>query len=243
MSIARSGAVDASFYSTAGRDGAGPEILHRDTTHIGYVTIKRLRIRLANGAEVTREVESHGDAIAVLPYDAERRTALIVSLFRAPAFDRSGEEALEVACAGMIEPQRDVGADEAATVRREAMEELGLRVGELEFVARVWSSPGISAERVGLYLAPYRPGDRVAPGGGVPEEHEAITVIERSLAQLADQADAGSIVDLKLLVLVLALRSRRPELFQNRVFHSATRHGRTYKPRLPLVCTEFSFRL
>jgi nudix-type nucleoside diphosphatase (YffH/AdpP family) len=195
-----------------------PEILDRDTTHIGYVTVERLRVRLADGAEVVREVESHGDAIAVLPYDPERRTAMIVRLFRAPAFDRFGEEALEEACAGMIETSdRETGdgrpGDEADTVRREALEELGLRLNELEFVARVWSSPGVSAERVALYLAAYQPRDRVGPGGGLAEEHEAITVIERPLAQLAADADAGSIVDLKLLALILALRARRPELF------------------------------
>jgi nudix-type nucleoside diphosphatase (YffH/AdpP family) len=195
-----------------------PEILDRDTTHIGYVTVERLRVRLADGAEVIREVESHGDAIAVLPYDPGRRTAMIVRLFRAPAFDRFGEEALEEACAGMIETSdREIGdgqpGNEAKTVRREALEELGLRLNELEFVARVWSSPGVSAERVALYLAAYQPRDRVGPGGGLAEEHEAITVIERPLAQLAADADAGSIVDLKLLALILALRARRPELF------------------------------
>jgi nudix-type nucleoside diphosphatase (YffH/AdpP family) len=196
----------------AERNGVTPVVLDRDTTHIGYVTVERLRIRLADGAEVIREVETHGDAIAVLPYDPVRRTALIVSLFRAPAFDRYGTEAVEEACAGMIETTAGP-ADEPGTVRREAMEELGLRLGDLEFVARVWSSPGVSAERVGLYLAAYQPADRIAAGGGLAEEHEDIRVIERPLAKMAEQADAGLIVDLKLLTLLLALRARRPELF------------------------------
>ena len=218
MSLARVRADGASSLSMARTEGAGPEILDRDTTRIGYVTVERLRVRLADGAEVIREVESHGDAVAVLPYDPTRRQALIVRLFRAPAFDRLGEEALEEACAGMIETSDgEIGegqpADETGTVRREAMEELGLRLADLEFVARVWSSPGVSAERVALYLAPYQPSDRVGPGGGVAEEHEAIAVIERPLVQLAADADAGRIVDLKLFALVMALRARRPELF------------------------------
>jgi nudix-type nucleoside diphosphatase (YffH/AdpP family) len=211
--IAQSQADGGSSASVGGRKGVTPTILDRDTTHIGYVTVERLRICLADGAEVIREVESHGDAIAVLPYDPGRRTALIVSLFRAPAFDRFGVEALEEACAGMIEIHDGQAADEPGTVRREAMEELGLRLGDLEFVARVWSSPGVSAERVALYLAPYETADRIAPGGGLAEEHENISVIERPLALLAEQAQAGLIVDLKLLTLVLALRARRPDLF------------------------------
>jgi len=185
-----------------------PEFLARETLHTGYITIERFRVRLADGAEVIREVERHGDAIAVLPYDPVDRVALIVRLFRVPAFDRFGEVAVDEACAGMIEAE-----DEAATVRREAWEEIGLRLGELEFVAHVWPSPGVSAERVGLFLASYAPADRVGPGGGVAGEHEGVTVIERSLAALAADAEAGRIVDLKLLALILTLRTRRPELF------------------------------
>ncbi len=213
MSIARAGAKGALSPLVTRQAGARPEILDRDTTRFSYLRVERLRVRLSDGAEVIREVETHGDAVAVLPYDPLRRTGLIVSLFRAPAFDRFGEEALEEACAGMIEAVEGKAPDEPATVRREALEELGLRLGELELVARVWPSPGVSAERVGLYLSAYEPQDRVGPGGGVAEEHEDITVIERPLAQLADEADAGLIVDLKLLTLVLALRARRPELF------------------------------
>jgi hypothetical protein len=50
-----------------------PRILQREITHTGYLTIERLRLRLADGAEAFREVESHGNAAAVLPYDGERR--------------------------------------------------------------------------------------------------------------------------------------------------------------------------
>lgn len=58
-----------------------PEILERQIAHAGYLTVERLRMRLTDGAEVSREVERHGDSAAVLPYDAERRSALVVRLF------------------------------------------------------------------------------------------------------------------------------------------------------------------
>ena len=185
-----------------------PEILARESSHAGYISVETLRVRLADGAEVIREIEAHGDAVAVLPYDPAARVALIVRLFRVPAFDRFGDEAIEEACAGMID-----GGEDGDTARREALEELGLSLGELEFVARVWPSPGVSAERVTLFLAAYKPGDRVGAGGGAADEHEGVTVVERSLAALAADADAGRIVDMKLLALVLSLRARRPRLF------------------------------
>jgi nudix-type nucleoside diphosphatase (YffH/AdpP family) len=185
-----------------------PEILERQIAHAGYLTVERLRMRLTDGAEVSREVERHGDAAAVLPYDVERRSALVVRLFRAPVLEASGEEMSEEACAGMIENE-----DADTTARREAYEELGVDLPSLEFVARVWSSPGVSTERQSLFLAPFRSADRISDGGGVEGEHEGITIVERLLAELAADVDQGRISDGKLLTLVLALRLRRPDLF------------------------------
>jgi nudix-type nucleoside diphosphatase (YffH/AdpP family) len=195
-------------YTDRPEDPMKPEILERQIAHAGYITVERLRMRLTDGAEVSREVERHGDAAAVLPYDVERRSALVVRLFRAPVLVASGEEMSEEACAGMIENE-----DADTTARREAYEELGVDLPSLEFVARVWSSPGVSTERQSLFLAPYRSADRISDGGGVEGEREGITVVERLLAELAADVDQGRIADGKLLTLVLALRLRRPDLF------------------------------
>src|SRR5579863_284092 len=98
-----------------------PEILARETVYSGYLTVERLQVQLPDDAQVWLEVERHGEAVVVLPYDAERHCALVVRLFRAPVFDTTGEEALEEACAGMI------GNEDAETAaRREAYEELGV---------------------------------------------------------------------------------------------------------------------
>lgn len=185
-----------------------PKILTRETTHAGYLTVERLTIRLPNGESALREIESHGDSVAVLPYDAARRCALVIRQFRAAVFAACGEDSVVEACAGMIE-----GEDAETSVRREAEEELGLRLRDIEFVTRIWPSPGVSTERAALFLAPYVPTDRVGPGGGLASEHEDITVIETPLADLAVDAENGRIVDAKLLVLILSLRSRRPDLF------------------------------
>ena len=185
-----------------------PEILDRRLEYSGYLTIETLRIRLSDGFLVSRDVERHGDAAAVLPYDCTRRCALVGRLFRAAVFDTTGEDSVEEACAGMIE----VETDETAA-RREASEELGVSLNALERVARVWSSPGVSTERQSLFLAAYSAADRIAEGGGVPGEHEGIAVIERPLMELAREVDQGRTVDGKLVILVYALRHRKPELF------------------------------
>jgi len=186
-----------------------PEILERSVERAGYVTVERMRIRLADGAEVWREMERHGDSVAVLPYDTERRVALVARQFRAPVFAMAGEALFEEACAGMID---DEDAPDV-TARREAFEELGVRLGELEYLATIWPGPGVGAERQALFLARYAAADRHGAGGGLASENEDILVVERTLGELAADADAARITDGKLFTLVMALRVRRPELF------------------------------
>ena len=187
-----------------------PAILKRTHAYRGYLNVDKLDIALADGTTVSRDVEHHGDAVAVLPFDPVRRRALIVSLFRAPVFQETGDSESTEACAGMMSAD-DV--DGQAAVRREAREELGVELSALLPIGRVWSSPGVTTERIRLYLAPYSATDRVSEGGGVPDEHENIHVRECPLSELLTAARDGKLVDSKLLLLVLSLALREPQLF------------------------------
>jgi len=88
-----------------------------------------------------------------------------------------------------------------------------VRLTRLEAVGSPYSCPGVSSERIDLFLAAYGAADRVAAGGGVAEENEHITVEEVPLALLWTWVEQRRIEDLKSLALILALRVRRPELF------------------------------
>lgn len=176
--------------------------------HEGWGRFLVASIRLPDGQVIRREIEDHGAAVAVLAYDEERRVALLVSQFRAAVFLACGREAVLEIIAGGLE---DETTEEC--VRREAMEEGGLRLGAVEKIVDAWPMPGISTERITLYLARYTADDRVAAGGGLDEEHEGITVIELPLTELAAMADGGALTDLKSYACVQALRIRRPDLF------------------------------
>jgi nudix-type nucleoside diphosphatase (YffH/AdpP family) len=184
------------------------QIIDVKTLHEGWGRLLALRIRLGDGQVMKREVEDHGAAVGVLPYDPERRVAMLVRQFRAAVFHASGEEEVLEAPAGLLEED-----DPAACARREALEEVGLTLTSLEPVAGVWTMPGISTEYMHLYLAPYGAGDRTGGGGGLADEHENITVVEMRLSELAALADAGRVTDLKTLALLQTLRLRRPDLF------------------------------
>jgi nudix-type nucleoside diphosphatase (YffH/AdpP family) len=182
------------------------ELIRKDILYRGWSELFAATVRLPDGTEAVREVEHHGDAAAVLPYDPERNVALLVRQPRAPVILR-GEAALLEAPAGRLEP----GEAPEDCVRREAMEEVGVRLSEVTFVAAPFAMPAVSTERIHLFLARYSADDRVAEGGGAEGEQENITVSEEPLPELWRRARAGEIADSKTLILLYALWTEAPD--------------------------------
>jgi nudix-type nucleoside diphosphatase (YffH/AdpP family) len=187
---------------------AAPTITAVATLYEGWSDLLKLTLRNPDGSTFTREVEDHGAAVAVLPYDPVRRVAVLARQFRAPVMHAGGPDALLEAPAGMLDED-----EPEACARREAEEEVGLRLAGLDHVATVWPCPGVSTERMDLYLAAFTAADRISAGGGLADENESIEVVEMPLGELWDLVERGGIQDLKTLALVQALRLRQPGLF------------------------------
>jgi nudix-type nucleoside diphosphatase (YffH/AdpP family) len=187
----------------------GHQITNVRTLFHAWRKVLELTIRLPNGQDITREITDRGSAVAVLPYDLERRKVILIRQFRAAVLYAGGPEFLLETVAGLLD-------DDAPEVcaRREAMEEAGLRLDILEPVGAGWSAPGATTEQVHMFLAPYRAEDRVAAGGGLAEEHEDIEVIEFGFEDLDAMLAQHAFADLKTLALVQALRLRHPEAFE-----------------------------
>lgn len=184
------------------------KIISVQTLFEGWSKFLFADVQLSDGTVIRRQIEDHGRAVCVLPYDPGRRCAILVRQFRTPLSYAAGLPDLLECIAGIVDDE-----DFAEAARREALEESGLSLKTLEHVGCVWSIPGISTERADLYLAAYDESDRITAGGGLAEEHEDITVVEMALAELAAMADQGTLGDLKVLALIQTLRLRRPELF------------------------------
>lgn len=184
------------------------ELRKVETVYQGYSTLMVATLAAPDGTTFRREIEHHGRAAAVLPYDPARRCVLMVNLPRAPVIWAGGPPELLEAPAGMVDNE-----DPEDTAIREALEEVGVRLSRLEAIGSPFASPGVSSEKIDLFLAEYAQADRVAAGGGLADENELISVQEVPLAQLWAWVEQRRIEDLKTLALILALRVRRPELF------------------------------
>lgn len=178
------------------------------TVHSGWLDLHLVELTGPDGAHYERYVEDHGRAAAVLPYNPATRMAVLVTMPRAALRFAGGGDVLE-APAGLV----DDGETPLEAARRELVEEAGLEVDDLEPAGAILSSPGISTERIDLFLAAYADHQRTGAGGGLESENENITVVEMPLADLWALMESDAAADAKTRVLVQALRIRRPDLF------------------------------
>ncbi len=155
--------------------------------------------------EVVREVYDCGDAAAILLYDPDRDTVLLVRQFRPPLFIAGEAPMLIEAVAGLL----DDDAPEACA-RREAGEEAGVRVGEVVGFGRFHMSPGSVRHAVNLFAGTYNLTDRVGPGGGLAAEGEDIELIELPFAEARAMALDGRITDAKTQILILRMALDNP---------------------------------
>lgn len=145
----------------------------------------------------TREVFDRKHAAAVLPIDRARGTVLLVSQFRLPAYLTGFAKPLIEAIAGALD-----GDDPETCVRREAMEEAGVRIENPKQVFHCFMSPGAVTERMHLFVAHYSTASRTANGGGLADEGEDIEVLELPLSRALDMVASGEICDAKTIMLL-----------------------------------------
>ena len=96
-----------------------------------------------------REIIDRGQAVGVLPYDPLTDELVLIEQFRVGAGeDETGPWLIEI-IAGYQEPEESA----EQVVRREAVEEAGCTVTDLELIAHYYSTPGSSNEKIKIYFA------------------------------------------------------------------------------------------
>jgi nudix-type nucleoside diphosphatase (YffH/AdpP family) len=157
-----------------------------------------------------RQTYDRGNGAAILPFDRERKTVLLVRQFRYPAFVTGHPEPLIEACAGLLDEH-----DPETAIRKEAEEELGYRMRDIRHLYTPYMSPGSVTERLSFFTADYSPEDRISAGGGAAEEGEDIEVVEMTLDEAMEQVRDGRIIDAKTIMLIQHLRLEMREQSSN----------------------------
>ena len=187
-------------------------IVDQECAYDGYFKIIRYRLvhRLFAGGdsvELSREIFERGRAVAVLPYDPRRDQVVLVEQFRPGALGVDPDPWLIETIAGIVEP----GEDLEDVARREAKEEAGLELADLEPVTRYFASPGGSTETVDLFFARV---DTAEIGGvfGLADEGEDIKVHVVEFGRALTWLDEGRIKVATTIIALQWLRLNRDRL-------------------------------
>lgn len=127
---------------------------------------------------ISREVMERGNAAGVLLYDPNKDRLVFVEQLRIGAFV-AGEHPWILECvAGIVDP----GETPRQVVVREAKEEAGADVSEIEPITEYFSSPGGLSEKIFLYCGRVD-SDCVADFAGLASEDEDIRVLVLSVEE------------------------------------------------------------
>lgn len=154
-------------------------------------------------ATIRREILERGDAVAVLPYDPVTDCILLIEQIRIGAIRTKQSPWLLECIAGMT----DGSTNYEDVARREAFEEAGLVLSELEFMLSYLSSPGGTTERLHLYLAKTDLSQLQSGVYGLATEGEDIKThilsFDDAMARLAtgEIDNAASVISLQWLAL------------------------------------------
>lgn len=171
------------------------------------IIVGRLRFEKFDGTmsrEVRRLSMERGDAVAVVLFNRQNNTLVLIQQFRYPVY-RALEKKngwLYELVAGVVEH----GETPQEVVRREVMEEAGYKVKNLKLLARIFPSPGGMSERIYIFYAEIAA--RKSAGGGLASEHEDIRVLELPVAKVYKMVEQGKIEDAKTLIGLLYARAR-----------------------------------
>jgi len=114
-----------------------------------------------------------GEAVAVLIYLQDRDSFILVRQFRYAVYETGRDGWIDEIVAGVLDSDSPIEC-----AKRECLEETGYAIQKLKYLGCVFSTPGITSERVHLYIGFCKSTDRKNEGGGVDHEHEDIQVKE-----------------------------------------------------------------
>ena len=198
------------------------EIQRQETAFNGYFRVLRYRLKhkLFNGGWsqlISRELFARGDSVGVLLYDAQRDCVALAQQFRIGCLNNEHGAWVWEVVAGMVKPD-EAAADVAV---REVAEETGLHISAdcLVPIARYYSSPGGTDERLQLFCALCELPNDLESIHGLPEEGEDIRVRRFVADTVFDAMLDGTINNAASIIALQWLQIHRDALRQRMAVH------------------------
>lgn len=143
-----------------------------------------------------------GEAVAMVLYNSEKNTVILVRQFRLAKYTKTGDGMLWEIPAGMKESGEK--PDEVAI--RETLEETGYRISNPRLLKKIILAPGVMNEYIYLFFAPVSDTQKINAGGGLAEEGEHLEVHEIPVKKSFEMIDKGEIDDAKTIIGLNELR-------------------------------------
>lgn len=143
-----------------------------------------------------REVYNRGNGATILLYNRAKNSVVLTNQFRIATYVNGNDTGMLLeACAGLLD--NDSPED---CIRKEAIEETGYAVGNVEKLFEAYMSPGGVTEIIHFFAAEYDESQRSNEGGGV--EDEDIDVLEIAFPDALTMIKEGRIKDGKTIMLL-----------------------------------------
>ncbi|GEA50551.1 ADP-ribose pyrophosphatase [Vibrio inusitatus NBRC 102082] len=188
------------------------EILTTDTLFKGFFSLVKVKFRhrlFAGGwsEEIERELFERGHAVAMLPYDPVSDQVVMVEQIRVGALGETRPWQLEIV-AGMLDKE---GEDPIDVAKREAVEEAGLDVTQIEHISGYYPSAGGCSERLELFV-----GQIKAPTSaglfGLASEGEDICVHILTREEAYEMVESGTIENAASIIAIQWLMLNHQQL-------------------------------
>lgn len=168
-----------------------------DYFQVDAVTLQHEKFSGTYTGPVRRLNLERGQAVAVLIYLRDKKSFILVRQFRYAAYISSDSGWLDEVAAGVLEDD-----DPIACAKRECVEETGYVIDEFDKIGYVYSTPGITTERIHLFIGYCNSADKKFEGGGLDAEHEDIKIIEIPKNQAYKKAAQGKFKDSKTVLAI-----------------------------------------
>ena len=160
-------------------------------------------------SEIERELLVREDAVGVLLFDPKRDEIVLVRQFRVGLVDKGDSPWILELVAGMVEAEEQL--EEVAI--REVREESNVEVSDLIKICDYFNSPGISSEKIRLYLGIVA-SENVGGVYGLESENEDIEVVVMSYEDALKTLKKGHLANAMSIIALQWLELNKPDILK-----------------------------